>query len=103
MFNVPNKPASHIKRLYEFAMHLPPMNSEVLRMSVWKAIQSNYYEQGNHSKNATLALDTVKPQIFLIYSLLILKLQMFSAPLVGFYMEMPYWCTVLVHQHGRQK
>ena len=59
------------KRLYEFATHPPPDGKEVMRTSVWKAIQTNYYEQGNHSKNATLALDTVKPQTFLIYNLLI--------------------------------
>lgn len=35
---------------------------------------TNHYEQGNHSKNATLVLNTVKHQIFLMYNLLILKL-----------------------------
>ena len=70
MFNVPSQCASHIN----VCMSLPrilPHGNEVLSMSVWKAIQTNYYEQGNHSKNATLVLDTVKPKIFLIYNLLI--------------------------------
>ena len=53
-----------LKTCLMYQVSLPPT-------SVWKAIQTNYYEQGNHSKNATLALDTVKPQIFLIYNLLI--------------------------------